>query len=102
MLAACVLQLQVAELQRADQLLNRLSRVAAAINLRTSDPLTESGHDPVVELRHYYGSVAGDLTQDWQVWFESPIQTLRVEPTGTTLNPMWQLASSRAEALASL
>lgn len=43
--------LQLAEIQRADQLMGRLSRVAAAINLRTSDPLTESGHDPVVELR---------------------------------------------------
>lgn len=58
--------LQLKELERADQLMNRLSRVAAAINLRTSDPLTESGHDPVVELRHYYGTVANDLTLDWQ------------------------------------
>jgi hypothetical protein len=41
--------------------------VAAAINLRTSDPLTESGHDPVVELRHYYGTVASELTLNWQV-----------------------------------
>lgn len=43
--------LQLAEISKADQLMSRLSRVAAAINLRTSDPLTESGHDPVVELR---------------------------------------------------
>lgn len=43
--------LQMAEIQKADQLMGRLSRVAAAINLRTADPLTESGHDPVVELR---------------------------------------------------
>lgn len=66
----CVLAslLQLDELQKADGLLNRLSRVAAAINLRTSDPLTESGHDPVVELRHYYGTVASELTLDWQVW----------------------------------
>jgi hypothetical protein len=59
--------LQKAELQRADQLMNRLSRVAAAIGLRTLDPLTESGHDPVAELRHYYGTVASDITMDWQV-----------------------------------
>lgn len=100
MLAACVLQLQVAELQRADQLLNRLSRVAAAINLRTSDPLTESGHDPVVELRHYYGSVAGDLTKDWQVWFETSIPN--PQPTAPTSNPIWQRVSSGAEASALL
>lgn len=47
--------------------MNRLSRVAAAINLRASDPLTESGHDPVAELRHYYGTVAGDINMDWAV-----------------------------------
>lgn len=58
---------QLAELERADQLMSRLSRVAAAINLRTSDPLTESGHDPVVELRHYYGTVANNITMDWKV-----------------------------------
>lgn len=84
MLAACVLQVQVSELQRADQLLNRLSRVAAAINLRTSDPLTESGHDPVVELRHYYGTVAGDLTQDWQVCFQSKPLNPQLEFNVTT------------------
>jgi hypothetical protein len=67
----CCLLPQLAELQRADQLMNRLTRVAAAINLRTADPLTESGHDPVVELRHYYGTVASELTVDWQVTFSA-------------------------------
>jgi hypothetical protein len=53
---------------RADQLMGRLSRVAAAISLRTNDPLTESGHDPVAELRHYYGTVASNnVTLSWQV-----------------------------------
>lgn len=47
--------------------MGRLSRVAAAINLRTSDPLTESGHDPVADLRHYYGDVAGGITLSWTV-----------------------------------
>jgi hypothetical protein len=53
---------------RADQLMGRLSRVAAAISLRTNDPLTESAHDPVAELRHYYGTVASNnVTLSWQV-----------------------------------
>lgn len=65
MSAPCLLQ--QAEIRRAQQLLNRLSRVAAAINLRTSDPLTESGRDPLAELRHYYGTVASDVTLDWTV-----------------------------------
>lgn len=50
--------------------MSRLSRVAAAISLRTSDPLTEGGHDPVAELRHYYGTVAStNVTLSWQVMF---------------------------------
>jgi hypothetical protein len=58
----------VQQLVRADQLMGRLSRVAAAISLRTEDPLTESGHDPVAELRHYYGTVASNnVTLSWQV-----------------------------------
>jgi hypothetical protein len=85
----------VAELQRADQLLNRLSRVAAAINLRTSDPLTESGHDPVVELRHYYGSVAGDLTQDWQVGFKD----LNSQAHIVLRNPTTNCADSTTDAV---
>jgi hypothetical protein len=48
--------------------MGRLSRVAAAISLRTNDPLTESGQDPVSELRHYYGTVASNnVTLSWQV-----------------------------------
>jgi hypothetical protein len=61
------LLLQLAEMARAEELLNRLSRVAAAINLRTSDPLTESGHDPVADLRHYYATVANSITPSWEV-----------------------------------
>eukprot|EP00878_Enallax_costatus_P018218 GHUV01019171.1.p1 GENE.GHUV01019171.1~~GHUV01019171.1.p1 ORF type:complete len:151 (+),score=19.69 GHUV01019171.1:497-949(+) len=54
--------------------MSRLSRVAAAISLRTSDPLTEGAHDPVTELRHYYASVASsNVTLSWQVgiWHHS-------------------------------
>eukprot|EP00879_Flechtneria_rotunda_P005303 GHRR01005589.1.p1 GENE.GHRR01005589.1~~GHRR01005589.1.p1 ORF type:complete len:720 (+),score=275.87 GHRR01005589.1:145-2304(+) len=58
---------QQAELDRAEQLMGRLSRVAAAISLRTSDPLTEGGHDPVAELRQYYGKVASNnVTMSWR------------------------------------
>ncbi|WIA28468.1 hypothetical protein OEZ86_011012 [Tetradesmus obliquus] len=58
---------QVQQLVRADQLMGRLSRVAAAISLRTNDPLTESGHDSVAGLRHYYGTVAStNVTLSWQ------------------------------------
>ena len=66
--AWCCHVLQVQQLVRADQLMGRLSRVAAAISLRTNDPLTESGHDPVAGLRHYYGTVAStNVTLSWQV-----------------------------------
>eukprot|EP00878_Enallax_costatus_P008075 GHUV01008445.1.p1 GENE.GHUV01008445.1~~GHUV01008445.1.p1 ORF type:complete len:900 (+),score=338.15 GHUV01008445.1:421-3120(+) len=58
---------QLADLARAEQYMSRLSRVAAAISLRTSDPLTEGAHDPVTELRHYYASVASsNVTLSWQ------------------------------------
>lgn len=66
--AWCCRVLQVQQLVRADQLMGRLSRVAAAISLRTNDPLTESGHDSVAGLRHYYGTVAStNVTLSWQV-----------------------------------
>lgn len=59
---------QLADLARAEQYMSRLSRVAAAISLRTSDPLTEGAHDPITELRHYYASMASsNVTLSWQV-----------------------------------
>lgn len=64
----CALGLQLADLARAEQYMSRLSRVAAAISLRTSDPLTEGAHDPIMELRHYYATVASsNVTLSWEV-----------------------------------
>lgn len=65
---SCLCCLQLADLARAEQYMSRLSRVAAAISLRTSDPLTEGAHDPITQLRHYYATVAGgNVTMSWEV-----------------------------------
>ena len=57
---------QAAHLERAEDLMAKLTKVAAAIKLRTGDPLTEGGHNPVAELQHYFGGVANTVTTSWK------------------------------------